>query len=154
MELENQKHEDFAQYFVFDEECRGHLTKSAEKAGFKKSAAANMGSAVRKRPEVAKRIDELQQERRQRIFKEAESMKYSAIKVFDEINEVIELGRTGKNGKLMLDAIKLKSELLGLKETPSLTRTELGLNLLSSSKDEEKNVENFVMTGLRQQVAH
>lgn len=55
MELSNPQHEDFAQFIVAGE----NMTQAAVLAGYKPSAASNMGSRLAKLPEIRGRIAEL-----------------------------------------------------------------------------------------------
>src|ERR1700722_5951345 len=55
MELSNTQHESFAQYVV----AGMSLTEAAKRAGYKHSAANNMGSRLNKDPRIQMRITEL-----------------------------------------------------------------------------------------------
>ena len=57
MELSNPQHEHFAQFIVAGE----NMTQAAILAGYKESAANNMGSRLAKRPEIRGRITELRE---------------------------------------------------------------------------------------------
>ena len=95
-ELENKKHERFAQEYILDY----NATAAALRTGYKESNARQQGSSLITNPNISARVRELQQEQAKRLAISADMVLVEALKVYRScLSPTPCLQRNEKTGK-------------------------------------------------------
>lgn len=131
-ELENKKHERFAQEYILDY----NATAAALRTGYKESNARKQGSALLTNQDILARVRELQQEQAKRLAITADMVLIEALKTYQKcLSPTPVLQRNEKTGKYeevgiytfdskgALKALDMLGKATGLYERPAMPAT-------------------------------